>query len=56
MRGGAREGAGRPARRQGQKVVSLRMLPEYSDRLSELAREYRLSIGQMVEKLIDAYR
>ena len=56
MRGGKREGAGRPACRQGQKVVSLRMMPDYSEKLNKLAKEHRLSTGQMVEKLIDAYK
>ena len=56
MRGGKREGSGRPARRQGQKVVSLRMMPEYSEKLNELAKENKLSTGQMVEKLIDTYK
>ena len=52
--GGAREGAGRPSKRKGQKVVSVRMMPEYHKRLDELAKENGVSIGRMIELLIDS--
>ena len=56
MRGGTRTGAGRPSTRQGQKTVSVRMLPRYSEKLYELAKENKISTGQMVERLIDLYK
>ena len=54
--GGSREGAGRPSKRKGQKVVSVRMMPEYQKRLDELAKEKAVSTGRMVEILIDSYK
>ena len=54
--GGAREGAGRLSKRKGQKVVSVRMMPEYHKRLDELAKENAVSTGRMVEMLIDSYK
>jgi predicted HicB family RNase H-like nuclease len=55
-RGGAREGAGRPANRAGQKAVTIRLMPEYHERLMQMAKESKVSIGRMIEMLIDSWK
>lgn len=52
MRGGKREGAGRKSR--GKTVVlSLRILPEYAERIRTEAEEYGVPTGEIVERYMN---
>ena len=52
MRGGKREGAGRKSR--GKTVVlSLRILPEYAERIRAEAEEYGVPTGEIVERYMN---
>lgn len=53
--GGIRDGAGRPATRVDQKTVSIRLLPQYADKLKFLASDNKVSQGEMIEKMLDKY-
>lgn len=55
MKGGLRPGAGRPATRVDQKTVSIRLLPQYADRLKLLASDNKVSQGEMIEKMLDKF-
>lgn len=55
MRGGKREGAGRPVTRLDQKTISIRLLPQYADKLKNLAIDNKVSQGEMIEKMMDKY-
>ena len=53
--GGKREGAGRTPTRKEQAPVIIRLMPEYHQRLDEIAKEQKVSRGVLVERMIDDY-